>query len=933
MDLPRGIRDATALCWAAGTGNTDLVRKILAEGANVNVADYDQRTPLHIAASDGRVEVVEMLLQAGASVYAKDRWGVTPIDCAKDATIAALLAKHSSNAPFRRAGSLNDSFDPSRRIGMESIQNVFSAIAAGDTETLKRAWLDGLTLDKIDNMGRTALHVAVEKEQLNAVELLLSAGASVDIVDHQGRTPMSLAVDMNNANVLSLFRIHAQPTSMAHASDIPLAFDAAQRGDTARLQQLVPKLVQPNVQDYDSRTLLHVAASEGMLSAVEYLIACGANVNALDRWNNSPLSEAMYFAHNDVARYLRSHHASEHGHAINTTSSELDPTTLSTAMELILRCVCKSRWQLGEVFVPLVDTDNTCVIVQHSVWYRAERATSNVSPSSLTAFRKARGLMLFDPSQGHIGRVYSTQQPEWISNLHMTSQSVFFFAPHARRAGLRSLFSVPMMHKMSVLAVLSWYSTEDIPESPEEIHSVLRFVKSVTVLCALRNESDGMSRFQFCQALESALTGQGELVADTTPAEEIILHVNVVSLAITWNLFNLITTLATSMSSEDHCAVVHVLHAIVELVKRGAFDDVLQADILDVERQHLSGPITSEVHLLRHVVYYLAYLTSVSPTEGIVLTKSTDAQNKLRQAIRSKTSTEETKTISAPLQPEANVDNDCVLCKFNVQGHIHPGRVKKEPVAASPPTNTGSLFSKVPSPVFIAFQQLPRLFAEEFDRFSKKARLVNRAIDSFRTTRWSTSDLYDTVGSSHDKRTAFSAKRDVSDRQDVLSVMNSILEDTSAVITCEQIKALHQAILLNEGGGGVPRHDMAVGYASERIYRVFMPAVEIQKSLDEYVHTLNDPSAFPHPLVRAYYAFAALVFYIHPFYDGNGRCARLLGNILARKHGFPNGIRHLDKTIQLSSFLETSLHLMDLHEEAQRNRRNRLNPKNTSTWF
>ncbi|CAK4343564.1 unnamed protein product [Aphanomyces euteiches] len=253
MDLPRGIRDATALCWAAGTGNTDLVRKILAEGANVNVADYDQRTPLHIAASDGRVKVVEMLLQAGASVYAKDRWGVTPIDCAKDATIAALLAKHSSNAPFRRAGSLNDSFDPSRRIGMESIQNVFSAIAAGDTETLKRAWLDGLTLDKIDNMGRTALHVAVEKEQLNAVELLLSAGASVDIVDHQGRTPMSLAVDMNNANVLSLFRIHAQPTSMAHASDIPLAFDAAQRGDTARLQQLVPKLVQPNVQDYDSR--------------------------------------------------------------------------------------------------------------------------------------------------------------------------------------------------------------------------------------------------------------------------------------------------------------------------------------------------------------------------------------------------------------------------------------------------------------------------------------------------------------------------------------------------------------------------------------------------------------------------------------------------------------------------------------------------------
>ena len=44
---------------------------------NLNAADYDQRTCLHLAASEGNGPIVEFLVQSGADINAKDRH-VTP---------------------------------------------------------------------------------------------------------------------------------------------------------------------------------------------------------------------------------------------------------------------------------------------------------------------------------------------------------------------------------------------------------------------------------------------------------------------------------------------------------------------------------------------------------------------------------------------------------------------------------------------------------------------------------------------------------------------------------------------------------------------------------------------------------------------------------------------------------------------------------------
>ncbi|XAR51496.1 Non-specific serine/threonine protein kinase [Bertholletia excelsa] len=78
----------------------------------------------------------------------------------------------------------------------------------------------------------------------------------------------------------------------------------ASRGDKVGLNQMLREGISPNVQDYDNRTALHLAASEGHASIVELLLFYKADVNLQDRWQRTPLTDARLYGHRDICRIL-----------------------------------------------------------------------------------------------------------------------------------------------------------------------------------------------------------------------------------------------------------------------------------------------------------------------------------------------------------------------------------------------------------------------------------------------------------------------------------------------------------------------------------------------------------------------------------------------------------------------------------------------------
>ena len=58
--------------------------------------------------------------------------------------------------------------------------------------------------------------------------------------------------------------------------------------------------------DYDGRTALHLAAAEGHVDCVDFLLKyCNVPHDMQDRWGNTPMDEANSFGHNIVVELLQ----------------------------------------------------------------------------------------------------------------------------------------------------------------------------------------------------------------------------------------------------------------------------------------------------------------------------------------------------------------------------------------------------------------------------------------------------------------------------------------------------------------------------------------------------------------------------------------------------------------------------------------------------
>jgi len=137
--------------------------------------------------------------------------------------------------------------------------------------------------------GTTALHWAVRADDLEAVNLLLRAGAKPDAADRYGITPLYLAIQNGDQKVLhALLEAGANVNAGGEGGETPL-MSAARTGNLETMKALLERGAEVNSCDRQTgQTALMWAVRGNYADAVRLLLAHGADVNTQTKVGPAP---------------------------------------------------------------------------------------------------------------------------------------------------------------------------------------------------------------------------------------------------------------------------------------------------------------------------------------------------------------------------------------------------------------------------------------------------------------------------------------------------------------------------------------------------------------------------------------------------------------------------------------------------------------------
>ncbi|GJN02817.1 hypothetical protein PR202_ga20203 [Eleusine coracana subsp. coracana] len=184
----------------------------------------------------------------------------------------------------------------------ELVLGVKNAAYHGDLFRLKGLISAGADPSKPDYDGRTALHVAASRGFEDIVRFLIQRGANVNSIDKFGNSPLLQAIKSGHDRITSHLVVHGAVLNLEEPGSYLCRI--VTDGKIDLLKRLLHFGVDPNCKNYDQRTPLHVAAAEGLHFVANMLIEFGADVQAKDRWGNTPLDEARRCSSKPLVRIL-----------------------------------------------------------------------------------------------------------------------------------------------------------------------------------------------------------------------------------------------------------------------------------------------------------------------------------------------------------------------------------------------------------------------------------------------------------------------------------------------------------------------------------------------------------------------------------------------------------------------------------------------------
>lgn len=300
------------LLVAAEQGNAIAVKRLLAEGAQIDARDRRDktagRTALMLAAANGHIKTVELLLKSGADLRMTDdpqgaparglramlsEGGLSALSEYRLGRTALMLAAETGHETIvdslLRAGAEVDAFDYAR------CTPLYVAAASGRAKGARRLIAGGANVNFRGPQRTTPLLAAVEAGSIEVVKALLDARAKVVVKDSDGESPLISAALSGRPDILRLLLAVPADERIPQAMlDEALQFGASadcgkrlrsgrrQKADEDVVLEIVDQLLSAGANPKargDLGPALGGAALRGYAKVAVRLIEAGANVN------------------------------------------------------------------------------------------------------------------------------------------------------------------------------------------------------------------------------------------------------------------------------------------------------------------------------------------------------------------------------------------------------------------------------------------------------------------------------------------------------------------------------------------------------------------------------------------------------------------------------------------------------------------------------
>lgn len=233
--------DAEKLFNVATWGDVDKLREYVSDGLDLNVTDFNGRTPCMVAISRGHDAFVRACLELGADINIKDIGGMTHI----------MYAVQKNNSPLIRL-FVDLGLDINSVCNMGWTATIHAAFGGND-ETLRTCVELGGDVNKKNKHGLTPIMIAASRGHDIIIRTCVELGANIHDTDIKGRNLLFYVVNSIDGEV-----------------------------SERTLRTAVELGVDINATDKEGRTLIGLVA---MNCKRDILLACvdlGADINVVD---------------------------------------------------------------------------------------------------------------------------------------------------------------------------------------------------------------------------------------------------------------------------------------------------------------------------------------------------------------------------------------------------------------------------------------------------------------------------------------------------------------------------------------------------------------------------------------------------------------------------------------------------------------------------